>query len=106
MGWFCLSAGSQISGDESIWDLTEFFVVRGQRRLGIGKKVAHEVLRKFPGRWEVRVMDRNPAAQAFWERATAAFMEKTIEPIAFDRDGEGWHVLAFESKFTEETNQL
>jgi predicted acetyltransferase len=66
-GFVFVRRGSQISNDENVWDMAEFFVVRGSRRLGIGTKVAHHVWRKFPGKWEVRVIDRNQRAKEFWE---------------------------------------
>jgi predicted acetyltransferase len=90
--------GSQISADENIWDVAEFFIVRGYRRLGIGRRVAHEVWKKFPGKWEVRVIDRNQKANDFWGRVISEFTGKAIDPIPFDKDGEGWHVFSFESK--------
>src|ERR1700754_684980 len=73
-GFVLLQRGSQISGDQSIWDVTEFFIVRGYRRRGVGLKAAHEVWRQFPGNWEVRVIDRNPKAKLFWARAIAEFL--------------------------------
>jgi predicted acetyltransferase len=97
-GFVFVRRGSQISGDENIWDVAEFFIVRGYRRLGIGRKVAHEVWKKFPGTWEVRVIDRNQKAKDFWGRAIGEFIGKAIDPIPFDKDGEGWHIFSFESK--------
>jgi predicted acetyltransferase len=97
-GFVFVHRGSQISVDESIWDMAEFFIVRGYRRLGIGRQVAHEIWKKFPGRWEVRVMDRNQKAKDFWECAIGEFIGTAINPIPFDKDGEGWHVFSFESK--------
>ncbi|HYL98957.1 MAG TPA: GNAT family N-acetyltransferase, partial [Blastocatellia bacterium] len=35
-GFALVSRGSQVSADEEVWDLAEFFVLRGYRRLGIG----------------------------------------------------------------------
>ena len=54
-------------------DMTEFLVLRGYRRRGIGTEVGHEVWRQFPGRWELRVMQSNHAAYLFWERAITGF---------------------------------
>jgi predicted acetyltransferase len=97
-GFVFVCRGSEISGDENIWDVAEFFIVRGYRRLGIGRMVAHEVWNKFPGRWEVRVIDRNQKAKDFWGRAISEYIGKAIDPIGFDKDGEGWHAFSFESK--------
>jgi predicted acetyltransferase len=90
--------GSQISGDVNIWDVAEFFIVRGYRRVGVGRNVEQEVWEKFPGTWEVRVIDRNPKAKYFWGCAINEFLGEMIEPLPFDKDGEGWHVFSFESK--------
>jgi predicted acetyltransferase len=97
-GFIFVRKGSQISGDEDVWDLTEFFIVRGCRRRGVGMKVAHEVWKQFPGKWEVRVIDRNRKAKEFWARAVGEFLSETINPTAFKKNGEGWHVFSFESK--------
>ncbi len=97
-GFVFVCRGSEISDDQDIWDMAEFFVVRSYRRLGIGMRVAHEIWKQFPGRWEVRVTGRNPNAKKFWGRAIGEFMSKTIDPIPFNKDGEGGHVFSFESK--------
>ncbi len=73
-GFVLVKRGSEISGDQTVWDMAEMFVVRGQRRRGIGMEVAHEVWRRFPGPWEVRVMEANLAALPFWMRAVASFL--------------------------------
>jgi predicted acetyltransferase len=97
-GFVFLRKGSQLSGNEDIWDMTEFFVVRGYRRRGVGMKVAHEVWKRFPGKWEVRVRDRNQKAKEFWARAIAEFLSKTIDPTPFKKNGDDWHVFSFESR--------
>jgi len=97
-GFVFVRKGSQISSDENVWDMAEFFIVRGYRRLGIGTAVAHNIWRKFPGKWEVRVIDRNRKAKEFWGDAIGRFTGETISSTPFEKDGEGWHVFSFESK--------
>ena len=58
-GFVLVKRGSEVSGNETVWDMAEFFVIRGYRRRGVGTQVAHEVWRQFPGTWEVRVMQSN-----------------------------------------------
>jgi predicted acetyltransferase len=99
-GFVFVRRGSEISCDTDVWDIAEFFIVRGFRRLGIGMRVAQEIWIKFPGKWEVRVMDRNPKARVFWERAINEFLDKEIEPIVVDKNGAVWYVFSFESKCT------
>lgn len=96
-GFVFVHRGSQISGDENVWDVAEFFIVRGYRRLGIGTKVAHNVWRMFQGKWEVRVIGRNQKAKDFWGGAISEFIGKTVHPTPLEKDGEGWHVFSFES---------
>ena len=93
-----MKRGSEVSGDEDVWDMAEMFVVRGQRRRGIGTEVAHQVWRRFPGAWEVRVMEANVAALPFWARAIAGFVGSEVAPSRFVRPGRAWNVFAFESR--------
>jgi predicted acetyltransferase len=97
-GFVFVRRGSEISNDTAVWDMAEFFIVRGYRRLGVGTQAAHEVWQKFPGRWEVRVIDRNQKAMKFWERAIREFLGKDVDSAAFDKGGEGWHVFSFEAE--------
>jgi predicted acetyltransferase len=89
-----------ISGDEIVWDMAEFFVVRGQRRRGIGVMAAHQLWRRLPGRWQVRVMEANDAVYQFWRRAIAAFAGEGIDSTCFEKGGGRWRVFSFESKPT------
>ena len=96
-GFALVKRGSEISGDAAIWDVAEFFVSRAYRRSGIGITAAHEVWRRFPGLWEVRVMESNLVACQFWARATEQFACRAIHAAQVERDGAGWRVFSFES---------
>ncbi len=54
-GFALVCKGSDISGDADVWDMAEFFVVRGFRRQGVGTRAAWEIWSRLQGRWEVRV---------------------------------------------------
>ena len=97
-GLVLVKRGSEISSNETVWDMAEFFIVRGYRRRGMGTKTAHEVWRRFPGLWEVRVMESNDSAQQFWARAISAFAGETIHSVCVEKRGEPWRVFSFESK--------
>lgn len=97
-GLILVQRGSQISDAEDVWDMTEFFVVRGCRRHGVGTEMAHRVWRQFPGKWEVRVMEANRLARHFWERAIALYVGREIAPATVEKDGIGWRVFSFESQ--------
>jgi predicted acetyltransferase len=97
-GFAFVSRGSAISNDPDVWDMAEFFVARGFRRRGVGTEAARAVWKMFPGRWEVRVIDRNRKAGEFWRRAISEFLGETVEPASFSEGGRGWQVFSFESK--------
>lgn len=96
-GFVLVCRGSEISGDDETWDLTEFFIMRGYRRSGAGTAAAHQVWRKFPGRWEVRVSEKNHGAQAFWERAVSEFTYSAAESIPVQVARKKWNVFSFVS---------
>ena len=78
-GFALVSRASQVSGDATVFDMSEFFVVRGLRRRAVGAAAAVQVFSSFAGTWEVRVMDRNTGAQIFWERTVSAFTSGRFE---------------------------
>ena len=80
------------------WDMAEFFVVRSYRRRGIGIEIAREIWRRFPGRWEVRVLEANQPALAFWGRAVQLFTGQNIRSTQTKKGTETWHLFSFESK--------
>jgi len=97
-GLVLVKKGSEVSGSGAVWDMAEFFVVRGCRRQGIGSRAAHEVWRRFPGPWEVRVMQANVSARHFWAKAISTFAGEAIQPVHIEKAGQCWTVFSFESK--------
>jgi predicted acetyltransferase len=97
-GLVLVKRGSELSDNEAVWDLAEFFVIRGYRRRGIGNQIAQEVWRRFPGAWEVRVMQSNIPACNFWASAISIFIGDAIQPVCVEKDGERWKLFSFESK--------
>ena len=96
-GFALVKQGSEISGDAAIWDVAEFFVLRAHRRHGVGVATAHEVWRRLPGRWEVRVMESNQGACRFWERAVAKFVGCGIDATRVEKNCAWWRVFSFQS---------
>jgi len=96
-GFVLVKRGSEVSGDAAVWDMAEFFVLRGYRRSGIGTHVAHEIWRRFPGVWEVRVMESNVLARPFWEHTISTFTGEPVHPVRVEHDGKCWTLFAFES---------
>jgi len=96
-GLVLLRQEAEPSTNEMVWDLAEFFVVRGYRRRGIGTRIAHHLWNRFPGRWQVRVMVANRSALQFWEQATALFAGGEILSAQVETDSQRWRVFSFES---------
>jgi len=96
-GVILVKKGSQVSEDPDVWDMAEFFVLRGFRRSEIGTRIAMDVWRKFPGRWEVRVIGRNEAAVQFWRQAVSLFAGDSASASQFEKDGGRWHLFSFKS---------
>jgi predicted acetyltransferase len=95
-GFVLVKLGSSVSGDPAIWDMVEFFVLRRFRRQGVGTAIAFEVWKRFPGPWEIRVMEVNPAL-GFWERAVAEFSGGRFEAKQLEMGGLRWKVFSLES---------
>lgn len=94
-GFVLVQRGSQVSNAGEIWDVAEFFILRGYRRQGIGVRVAHEIWRMFTGRWEVRVTDKNLVALAFWKHAVSQFTGVRADSALTEVAGKRWHVFSF-----------
>ena len=97
-GFALVKKGSDFSGNTEVWDMADFFVVRGVRRRGVGYLVAEQIWRRFPGPWEVRVMSTNAPAMAFWARAVCRFTRQDIKPMAVTKGEETRYLFNFESK--------
>jgi predicted acetyltransferase len=72
-GFALVDRKSRLSTADDVWDMAEFFVLRGHRRAGLGMAAAHRIFSTQPGKWEVRQRAANTMATAFWRRAIAAF---------------------------------
>jgi predicted acetyltransferase len=96
-GFALVSRGSRINGRRDVWDMAEFFIVRGSRRRGVGAAVAHEILRRHTGAWEIRVRENNPDAAAFWESTVRAFTTRRDESVFVEGHGARWKVHSFQS---------
>jgi predicted acetyltransferase len=86
-----------VKSNGAVWDMAEFFVVRGYRRRGIGTALALDIWKRFPGPWEVRVMQSNHSALHFWNRAISEFTGAPLQPVRFEKAGESWRLFSFDS---------
>lgn len=63
------------------YNLAEFYIRKEFRNQGIGKKAAYKLFDMFPGKWEIREMNSNPKAQAFWNKVIAAYTKTHFEEV-------------------------
>ena len=96
-GFILVKRGSEFTGNPDVWDVAEFFVVRGCRRRGVGTAVARHAWTLLPGSWEVRVLERNHAAVAFWQHAIAQFTGHTTTPTRVEKGDKVWLLFCFEA---------
>ncbi|MBD0326151.1 MAG: GNAT family N-acetyltransferase [Pyrinomonadaceae bacterium] len=101
-GFALVRQGSLVSGDNDVWDISEFFILRGYRKRGIGMQAVHHVWRKFPGAWEVRVMDKNAGAREFWSHAIARFMGAVVVPTFYEP--KRWNVFSFDTRLRKQAS--
>jgi predicted acetyltransferase len=97
-GFALVRRGSDFTGSPEVWDMADFFVVRGVRGKGVGCSVAKSIWQQFPGAWEVRVITTNVPARQFWTKAISRFLGKAIEPELVTKGKETRYLYLFESE--------
>jgi len=55
------------------YHMSEFFVRKQYRRVGIGRDAAKLIFDRFAGDWEIVEYQRNPGAVAFWRRVLSVY---------------------------------
>ncbi|MEN9939030.1 MAG: hypothetical protein RLZZ387_5609 [Chloroflexota bacterium] len=99
-GFALVKRGSELAGDLEAMDVAEFFVLRGHRGAGVGRRAAHLLWDAFPGPWVVRVLAANTPALAFWETAISAYTGGSFlrdHAVQADRSPpRAWHIFRFE----------
>lgn len=83
-------AGLALVRGGEVCDLAEFFVMRKNRRTGVGRFAAGQLFARFPGPWAVRQQLSNPAATTFWRAAIPyPFTETSTETEVIQRFDSG-----------------
>jgi len=98
-GFALVTRGSPISDDPAVFDVAEFFVLRGERSAGVGRRAAELLWRRFPGPWTVRVAEANRGGVAFWSAAVLGFADGASVEVrrAGDHRGMSWRIFTFRS---------
>ena len=72
-GFALLRFAMEMPAMVGLMDLAEFFVIRSERRKGVGTQAANRLWDLFPGRWQLRVMQSNKPAYPFWKQTISAY---------------------------------
>ncbi|EJG1735715.1 GNAT family N-acetyltransferase [Vibrio parahaemolyticus] len=57
--------------DLTLYDVAQFFVLRKFKGQGVGKLVLAQVVKAFPGKWQIRILLENSGALSFWKSAVS-----------------------------------
>ncbi|HEX2673365.1 MAG TPA: hypothetical protein VHM25_20930 [Polyangiaceae bacterium] len=97
LGFALVQRGSPFSDDPEVFDIAEFFVLRGERRSGVGARAAALLWQRLPGRWLVRVSEGNRSGLPFWTRVVRDYVGDAV--IQTERDGtpHRWRLFAFDT---------
>jgi len=76
---FALARTLDAEGDETMYSLAEFFIMRKYRRQGIGTEVAVRLFDMFPGEWHVGQELGNIPAQTFWKKVVSRYTDGDYE---------------------------
>jgi predicted acetyltransferase len=96
-GFVLATRGSPVSEDPEVRDIAEFFVLRGERRAGVGGAAARLLWDRLPGRWTVRVSQGNLGAIPFWSGLIDEYTRGQTTETARLGQPHAWRVFSFES---------
>ncbi|MCZ6852674.1 MAG: hypothetical protein O7G86_02040 [Gammaproteobacteria bacterium] len=91
-----VGSGEKWIGDKTAHDLTEFFVIRRYRRKAVGRILAEHVWGKYPGKWVVRVFQRNLPALPFWRAAVSVYTGGAFDEDIREMEGHRWSYFTFQ----------
>ena len=104
VGFVLAQRGSPLSDDPEVFDVAEFFVLRSERRSGVGARAAELLWDRLPGRWIVRVSAANRAGLPFWTRTIRNYAGDAARATQRGVEPQRWHVFAFDTRPTTRTS--
>jgi predicted acetyltransferase len=96
-GFVLATRGSAASDDPEHLDVAEFFVLRGHRRAGIGRRAAFLLWDRIPGQWIVRVSEGNRAGLPFWRAIVREYARGAVSESERPGSPHAWRVYSFRS---------
>jgi len=98
-GFVILDERSRVTGDPSVMDVAEFFVMRKYRRKGVGAAAAVQAFDSFPRKWEVRQTANNTAATSFWRKVIARYTGGRFDEVVLDDERWRGPMQSFDATF-------
>jgi predicted acetyltransferase len=84
-GFALVSDHSVLQGEAAgVRTVRDLFVLRRYRRSGVGERLALDIFRRYPGRWEVRQEASNEPAQAFWRTVIGRYTAGRFVELMLD----------------------
>ena len=71
--------------------ISEFFVMKKYRRMGVGEGAARKVFNLFPGKWEICQHPENKPSMEFWEKVVSEITRedyRKLEAVTEDWTGQ------------------
>lgn len=96
-GFALVTRGSPATDDPEDLDVAEFFVLRGYRRSGVGRRAAFLLWDRLPGSWVVRVSEANRAGLPFWQSTVREYTKGGFVEDQRPGTPNAWRVLRFRS---------
>ena len=97
-GFALIASAEEWIGEQGVWDVREFFVVRKYRRSGLGRRIAEAIWNERPGEWLVRVLEANEPALEFWRVMVARYSGDRYREESRIVNGRSWLFLRFASR--------
>ncbi len=85
-GFVLVNSHTRLDENSGAKSVAEFFVLRGYRRLRLGRLAARQIFDTFPGKWEIRQVSRNTAGQHFWRNVIEEYAEGRFTEITLDNE--------------------
>lgn len=80
-GFVLINKHSYVANDKNTNVMAEFFIMRKYRRKEIGTRVAMKIFDIFPGKWEVKQIEKNKIAQLFWRKIINKYTKGNFREI-------------------------
>jgi predicted acetyltransferase len=97
-GFAIVDQGSHVTEESDVFDMAEFFILRRWRHLGVGREATRQLLRRFPGRWEVRPFPGYRPGEEFWRRVCVELATGAVTTATFRRAGIPFPMYVFDSR--------